>query len=144
MAETKRARAPTSETKLVDRPSEVPADRPSQRVLIRPTVMEPALENTTRTANKIRDDLGLATHRYALVCLDGRRPDEIVENVRVALLRAVARTHDTDLRMEVLETSSRRRLCYATDGGLFAPDDATRELTADAIVQAERRLLTPM
>ena len=129
-------------------PVEVPPERRSQRVLITAPVMEPALENTTRTANKIRDDLGIQAHRYLLArpkgtadsCAGVSLEGETVENVRVALLRALARTHAAPGRIDVLEKTTRRMLCWAEDGALFAPD-GSGEISPDDVVHAERRLL---
>jgi hypothetical protein len=125
--------------------SELPQERPSERSLLTSTIMEPALENTSRTVNKIRDELGLESHRYLLATDNGdgsRETEEIVENVRVALLRAMARTQETNGRIEVFEKDSRRLLCWAERGMLFGAD-GLGEISADMIVQGERRKYAP-
>jgi hypothetical protein len=121
--------------------SEPPQERPSQRNLLTSGIMEPALENTSRTLNKIRDDLGLAAHRYVLASADGTGGEEVVENVRIAVLRAMARTLETETRLEVREKTSRRLLCWAERGMLFGTD-GFGEISADLIVHAERRMYT--
>ncbi|MDB4936158.1 MAG: hypothetical protein JWP87_3130 [Labilithrix sp.] len=122
---------------------DVPPERPSERSLLSSTVLEPGLEQTSRTANKIREELGLEAHRYVLVRADGSRPDEIVENVRVAVLRAMKRTHDDPGRIEVREKATRRLLCWADGGALYALDQRG-EVSADDVVHAERRLLASL
>lgn len=119
---------------------QVPAERPSHSSLLTASVMAPALENTTRTANKIREELGLATHRYLLVTAGSSGAEDLVENVRIAVLRAMARTHETALRVEVREHSTRRLLCWA-EGGVLFDAESVEELSPDQIVRRERRLL---
>jgi hypothetical protein len=128
-------------TKEPERPfMPVPQERPSERSLLSSTVLEPGLEHTSRTANKIREDLGLEAHRYVLLRADGSRPDELVENVRIAVLRAMKRTYESPGRMEVREQATRRLLCWAEAGALYTLQE-TGEASADDVVHAERRFL---
>ena len=124
-------------------PFEPPEDRPSHTRMLTATIMEPALENTTRSVNKIRDELGLETHRYVLITSHGARPEEVVENVRIAVLRAIAQTLASDGHVEVREKTSRRLLCWAQHGALFGPDGLTG-ITADTVVHAERRMYSTL
>jgi hypothetical protein len=126
-----------------DPQSEPAEDRPSHSRVLTAQIMEPALENTSRSVNKIRDDLGLETHRYVLTASHGDRPEEVVENVRIALLRAIAQTLETDERVEVREKASRRLLCWAEGGMLFGAD-GLGEISADTVVYAERRMYSTL
>jgi hypothetical protein len=119
---------------------ELPQERPSERSLLSSTVLEPGLEQTSRTANKIREELGLEAHRYLLVRADASRPEELVENVRIAVLRAMKRTHDVPGRVEVREQSTRRLLCWSEAGALYTLDERGAA-SADDVVHAERRLI---
>lgn len=121
----------------------VPEERPSGRIVMTPEAMEPVLENTSRTANKIREELGIAPRRYDLVAVDAYDrvlASEILENVRVAVLQALARSvRHAALSFRVLEASTKRLLCWAFEGRLYVPDHAG-EATADEVVRAERRV----
>lgn len=121
------------------RSTEVPPERPSQRSVLAATVLEPGLESTSRTANKIREGLGLAAHRYVLLRSDGGR-EEVIENVRIALLRALATTREAMVRIEIREKATRHLLCWAVAGSLRT-DDEPDGVTPDAVVHAERRRL---
>ncbi len=120
----------------------VPSERPSTKVLLTPESMEPVLEHTSRTANKIREELGIAPRRYDLVAVDAYDrvlASEVLENIRVAVLQALARSvRHSALSFRVLEASSKRVLCWAAHGKLYVPDHVG-EATADEVVRSERR-----
>jgi hypothetical protein len=104
--------------------------------------MEPVIEESSRTANKIREELGIAPRRYDLVAVDAYDrvlASELLENVRVAVLQALARSvRHGALSFRVLEASTKRVLCWASAGRLYTPDHPG-EATADEIVRSERR-----
>lgn len=118
---------------------EEPPERPSRRSILAATVLEPGLEHTSRTANRIREEIGIAAHRYVLVLADGSVA-ELVENVRIAVLRAITRAQESHGRVEVRETTTRHLLCWAERGTLYAVGGASAS-TPDAVVHAERRRL---
>lgn len=117
-------------------------ERPSARIVMTPEAMEPVIEESSRTANKIREDLGLPARRYDLVMVDVYErvlSTEVLENVRVAVLQAVARSaRDGSASFNVLEAATKRLLCWAVAGHLYVPERAG-EASADEVVSAERR-----
>src|SRR5512144_2530818 len=114
-------------------------DRPSSRIALE--AMEPVLEETSRTANRIREELGLPTRRYELYGIDAAEivmSSELLENVRVAVLHAIARPEgDPSLSFQVCDSGSMRLVCWAVAGNLYAPETA-RQATVEDVVRAER------
>lgn len=121
---------------------ERPDERPSGRIVMTPEAMEPVIEESSRTANKIREELGLAPRRYDLVMVDVYDrvlSTEVLENVRVAVLQALARSaRDGAASFSVLDATTKRLLCWAVAGHLYVPEHAG-EASADEVVSAERR-----